>query len=74
MDYRMIIFEDAEVGFDHRIDLAGMYVIRFNGKFEPIHAAHSRHPYIVNPVNNNKVFLMGNALEALERAIVIIGI
>ena len=74
MDYRMVIFEDAEVGFDHRIDLAGMYVIRFNGKFEPIYAAHSRRPYIVNPVNHNKVFLMGNALEALERAIVIIGI
>jgi len=74
MDYRKVIFENAEVGFDYRIDLAGMYVIRFNGKFEPIHAAHSRRPYIINPTNHNKVFLMGSALEALERAIVWIGI
>ena len=25
MDYRKVIFEGVEVGFDYRIDLAGMY-------------------------------------------------
>ena len=74
MDYRKIIFEGVEVGFDYRIDLAGMYVIRFNGNFEPIHNAHGKRPYIVNPVNHNKVFLIGDALSALAEAVDVIGI
>ena len=68
MDYRKIIFEGVEVGYDHRIDLAGAFVIKVNGKFHRIHGAYTSRPYWINPLNHNKVYLVGNYAEAFEQA------
>ena len=64
-----VIYESAEVGYDNSIGLAGAYVVKVNGKFEPIHGIYNGKPYWICKRNHNKVFLIGDALEALERII-----
>lgn len=69
MDYRMFIWDGIQVTYDHRIDLAGAYVMKIFGKFRRIHAAHSPRPYWINDVNNNKVYLTGKFAEAFQEAL-----
>lgn len=73
MDYRIVIFEGVEATYDYRIGLVGAYVVKFNGKFLEVHDVNEGRPYIVNPTNYNKVFLIGNALRALNIARKMIG-
>lgn len=73
MDYRIVIFEGVAATYDYRIGLVGAYVVKFNGKFLEVHDDANGRPYIVNPTNNNKVFLIGNALRALNIARKMIG-